>query len=137
MKIIEELAILLEAFFTDWLMNQKRVSPNTIAAYRDTFRLLLRYVAQHLKTQPSKLRLSDLNADLVCNFLTDLVKTRKVSARTRNLRLSAIKSFFHYVSFREPGKNAFINRVLSIPESKNIKRQVHFLTVEEDRKSVV
>lgn len=131
MKIMKELPVLLETFFSDWLMNHKRVSPNTIAAYRDTFQLLLMYSAQHLKKQPSQLQLSDLNADFICDFLTELVKNRKISARTRNARLSGIKSFFHYIAFQEPGRSAFISRVLAIPESRVTQHQVHFLTEEE------
>lgn len=131
MKIINTLAVLLEAFFTDWLMNQKKVSPNTIAAYRDTFQLLLRYSTQQLKKQPSQLILNDLSADFICTFLEDLVKNRKISMRTRNARLSAIKAFFRYMAFREPGKNAFISQVLSIPESRITQNQVHFLNTKE------
>lgn len=131
MKNREELAVLLEAFFTDWLVNQKSASPHTIASYKYTFQLLLRYAASQLKRRPCELRLSDLKADLIAQFLSSLVKTRKTSPQTRNIRLSAIKSFFHYVSFREPGKNAFISRVLSIPESRRIKKEVHYLTAEE------
>lgn len=131
MKIIKELAALLESFFSDWLMNQKRASSNTIIAYRDTFQLLLRYAAKHLKKQPSQLKLSDLNADFICDFLTDLVKNRKICARTRNARLVAIKSFFNYVSFQIPERSEFISRVLAIPESRIIRPQIHFLIAEE------
>ena len=133
MKNKEELAVLLESFFGDWLINQKRASPHTIASYRDTFQLLLRYAAVHLKRQPCELKLSDLNADLTTKFLTDLVKTRNVSQQTKNIRLSAIKSFFHYVSFRQPENNAFISRVLSLPEGRRTKNEVHYLTIEEQR----
>jgi integrase/recombinase XerD len=132
MKHIElTLAILLEKFFTEWLINQKKVSPNTITSYRDSFKLLLKYAEKRLKKQPSQLLLTDLNADFICDFLTNLVENRNLSLRTRNARLTAIKSFFHYVSFQEPGKSEFINRVLVIPESKVIRKQVHFLTMEE------
>lgn len=125
------LSILLEHFFTEWLMNQKKVSQNTINSYRDSFRSLLKYGEQQLKKKPSQLVLSDLNADFICDFLTDLMENRKLSARTRNARLTAFKSFFHYVSFQEPGKSEFINRILAIPEHRVIRKQVHFLTMEE------
>ena len=126
-----ELPTLLKRFFVDWLMNQKKVSQHTIRSYRDTFQLLLRYLEGRLKKKPFRLMLTDLNADLICEFLTHLIKTRKISARSRNLRLSAIKSFFNYVSFQEPARAEFIGRILAIPASKFIRKQVHFLTAEE------
>jgi integrase/recombinase XerD len=132
MKRIEiALAPLLENFFAEWLINQKKASSNTISAYRDTFQLLLKYSEKHLKKKPSQLLLTDLHVDFICDFLTDLVKNRKISARTRNARLAAVKSFFHYVSLQEPGKSGFIGRILAIPESRFIRHQIHFLTPEE------
>ena len=86
---------------------------------------------KYLKKKPSTLVLTDLNADFICKFLTDCVENRSLSARTRNARLTVIKSFFHYVSFQEPGKSEFIGRILAIPKSKVVRKQVHFLTTEE------
>jgi site-specific recombinase XerD len=125
------LSTLLEGFFTNWLIKQKKVSPNTVISYRDSFQLLLKYAEKRLKKNPSQLVLTDLNADFICDFLTDLLESRSLSSRTRNIRLTAIKSFFHYVSFQEPGKGEFIGRILAIPKSKVIRKQVHFLTTEE------
>lgn len=131
MNATEELAKLLEAFFTVWLMNQRKVSPNTIIAYRDTFQLLLRYAEKRLKKKPSQLNLIDIDADFILEFLLDLEKSRKVCPRTRNVRLAAIKSFFGYVAFRLPEKNVFIGRILAIQESKISKKQVEYLTQKE------
>src|SRR6516164_1694478 len=93
---------LVQGFFTDRLLRQRRASPHTVAGYRDTFRLLLRFAAGRLGKPPSKLALEDLNAPFVSDFLDHLEKERGNSARTRNTRLAAIHSFFHYVSFQEP-----------------------------------
>lgn len=85
---------LLTAFFTERLMQQRRASPNTIASYRDTFRLLLQYVQANLKKTPSTVKVEDLDALLVGDFLTHIEKKRHNSARSRNVRLAAIHSLF-------------------------------------------
>ena len=88
------LARLLEAFFTDRLMRQRKASPHTIASYRDTFRLLLCFAERRLKREPSALNLEDLDAPIIGAFLDDLERERGNSARSRNVRLAAIHSFF-------------------------------------------
>src|SRR3989337_2363066 len=95
---------LLQAFFTDRLQRQRKASAHTIAGYRDPFRLLLRFAAARLGKGPSNLLLEDLNAPFIVEFLEHIEKTRRNSARTRNVRLAAIHSFFRYVSFYEPGQ---------------------------------
>jgi integrase/recombinase XerD len=89
-----ELPSLLEAFFIKRLMAQRNVSQHTIASYRDTFRLLLQFAHKRLGRSPSKLKVQDLDASLVGAFLDDVEHKRGSSARTRNLRLTAIRSFF-------------------------------------------
>ena len=84
---------LLESFFTERLIAQRRVSPHTIASYRDTFRLLLQFSQKRLRKPPSQLTLADLNAPLLGKFLDDLEAGRANGARSRNLRLTAIRSF--------------------------------------------
>ena len=121
---------LLEAFFTDRLMRQRQASPHTIASYRDTFRLLLDFVSLHLKKAPSALSLDDLDAPLIGAFLDHLEKTRGISARTRNVRLAAIRSFFKYVAFHEPAHSALIQRVLAMP-SKRFVSVIEFLSRSE------
>lgn len=124
-------AALLEAFFTERLMHQKMVSPQTIAAYRDTFRLLLQYVHRHRKTIPSNLRIEDFDAPLICDFLDHLEKERKSSPRTRNHRLAAIRSFFRYVGLEEPAFAERIQRILAIPTKRWERKTLDFLTHAE------
>ncbi|AFP30297.1 site-specific integrase, partial [Marinobacter sp. BSs20148] len=92
------LPALLERFFTDRLMRQPHVSANTIASYRDTFRLLLVFTQKQLGKPPSSLNWDDIDAAFVSAFLEDLEVNRSISARARNLRLTAIRSFFRFVS---------------------------------------
>jgi integrase/recombinase XerD len=130
-KPICNLATLIERYFTDRLMRQRNVSANTIAAYRDTFRLLFSFAQARLRKPPSSLSLSDLDAPFIGAFLTDLEVRRGIAIRTRNLRLTAIRSFFRFVSFEEPAYSALVQRVLAIPSKRHGKRQVHFLTRPE------
>src|SRR5258707_8503396 len=131
MKPSSNVATLIERFFTERLMRQRNVSANTIASYRDTFRLLFMFAQVRLRKSPSALTLADLDATFIGAFLTDLEVTRGASAKTRNLRLTAIRSFFRFVSFEEPAHSALIQRVLAIPSKRHDKRQVHFLTRPE------
>lgn len=109
---------LLEAFFSERLQQQRNASPNTIAAYRDTFRLLLAFAQERLRKPPSALPLADLNATFVAAFLQHLEQQRRNSVRTRNARLAAIHSFFRYVALQEPAHSATCQRVLAIPTKK-------------------
>jgi site-specific recombinase XerC len=93
---------LLEAYFMDRLMRQRRVSSHTIASYRDTFRLLLQFTQQRLRKAPSHLTLSDLDTTLLGAFLDHLERERRNTARSRNVRLAAIHSFFRYVALTLP-----------------------------------
>ncbi|MEZ5850303.1 MAG: tyrosine-type recombinase/integrase [Hyphomicrobiaceae bacterium] len=121
----------IERFFTERLMRQRNVSGNTIASYRDTFRLLFTFAQARLRRPPSALSLDDLDAPFIGAFLNDLETKRGTSAKTRNLRLTAIRSFFRFLSFEEPAHSALIQRVLAIPSKRHDKRQVHFLTRPE------
>jgi integrase/recombinase XerD len=125
------LAALLEAFFTDRLIGQRRVSPHTVASYRDTFRLLLRFAQRELGKSPSNLALTDLNVKLVGAFLDDLEKARANACRSRNLRLTAIRSFFRYAALECPEYSEGIQRVLAIPRKRQSSRLVDFLTRPE------
>ena len=121
------LAPLLERFFTQRLLHQRRASPHTIAAYRDAFRLLLRFIQDKRDKAPSQVVLADLDADLVVAFLAHLEKERGNTIRSRNARLAALHSFFHYVAFEEPGHSASIQRVLAIPHKRAARKLVAFL----------
>jgi integrase/recombinase XerD len=112
-------------------MTQRHASPHTVAAYRDTFRLLLGFAEDQLGRAPSKLGVDDLDAELVGAFLDHLERERANSARTRNARLAAIHSFFRYASMRHPEHAAVIERVLAIPPKRFERRSVSFLTDTE------
>lgn len=131
MKTLPILPALIERFFTERLIRQRNVSPHTIASYRDTFRLLLQFTQRHLKILPSDLELRHIDSSLVGAFLDDLERRRSIGARTRNLRLTAMRSFFRFVALEEPAYGAQIQRILLIPSKLHDKRVVHFLTREE------
>jgi integrase/recombinase XerD len=116
MKPCHNVATLIERYFTERLIRQRNVSANTIASYRDTFRLLFTFAQARLRKPPSALALDDLDAPFIS---------------ARNLRLTTIRSFFRFASFEEPAHSALIQRVLAIPSKRHDKRQVHFLTRPE------
>lgn len=128
MNAAGDLALLLEGFFAQRLIAQRRVSPHTLASYRDTFRLLLMFAEQRLRRPPSKLMLGDLNAEFIGNFLGHLESARGNSARSRNLRLTAIRSFFQYAALKAPQHAAVIQRVLAIPRKRHVRSLIDFLT---------
>lgn len=123
---------LLQGFFADYLLTHKRASPQTVAAYRDTFRLLLQARYETTQTQPSALRLTDLDAPAILSFLDGLERQRGNAVRSRNARLAAIRSFFRFVALREPESVALASRVLAIP----VKRTTHKLVGSLSRAEV-
>ena len=125
------LSTLLQSFFTDRLMRQRGASPHTIASYRDTFRLLFAFTEKQLNKSPSKVTLDDLNAPYIGAFLDHIENCRHNDPRTRNLRLTALRSFFRYAAFKEPTRSAHIQRVLSIPTKRHERRLIAFLTHQE------
>jgi site-specific recombinase XerD len=131
MNTKQDLAVLLQGFFTKRLMHQRQASPHTIAAYRDTFRLLLVFAQQRLRKEPCTLSLSDLDAPLIADFLQSLEENRSNKARTRNLRLTAIRAFFHYAAYEAPSYAAHIQRVLAIPRKRYTRELVNFLNRTE------
>jgi site-specific recombinase XerD len=112
-------------------MAQRQASPHTIASYRDTFRLLLEFAQKRLHKEPSKVAFADLDPPLIGAFLDALEKSRGNSARSRNLRLTAVRSFFHYAALEEPAHSALIQRVLAMPSKRYQKKLVGFLTRPE------
>jgi site-specific recombinase XerD len=126
-----DLAIVLQSFFTKRLIAQRRVSPHTIASYRDTFRLLLQFSQKRLHKEPFQLGLEDLDASLIGAFLDDLETQRSNGARSRNLRLTAIRSFFRYAALEVPNHAGLIQRVLAIPNQRQPRSLVDFLTRPE------
>jgi len=122
---------LLEAFFTERLARQRDVSPHTIASYRDSFRLLLTFLNEQTGKAPSKLQLQDLDPARITAFLGYLENERGNSVRTRNARLTAIHSFFHYAALKAPECSEQIARVLSIPEKRFDSTLISYLTEPE------
>lgn len=125
------LAPTLQAFFTDRLIRQRQASNHTLASYRDTLRLLVRFAAERRKIQPVKLEISDLDAALISAFLDHREHECGNSARTRNARLTAIRSLFRYAALRHPEHAEVIQRVLAIPPKRFERRLVDFLTDAE------
>jgi site-specific recombinase XerD len=125
------IAATLQAFFTDRLAQQRQASPRTVAAYRDTLRLLLNFVHDHNGRLPSQLDWDDLDAAVISAFLNHLELKRNNSTRTRNVRLTAIRSLFSYAALRHPEHALLIQRVLAIPPKRFDKRLVTFLTAPE------
>jgi integrase/recombinase XerD len=122
---------LLQAFFTDRLLRQRQASPHTVAAYRATFRLLLRFAAARLRRPPSRLVIADLDAALLGDFLDHLERDRGNSARSRNARLAALHAFFRYVAITEPAHALHCQRVLAIPSKRFDRGLVEFLNDAE------
>ena len=131
MTTITPMSGLLQSFFTDRLIKQRQASTHTIASYRDTFRLLLEFAHLRLKKSPSNLTFDDLNAPFIGAFLDHIQSDRKNGNRTRNLRLTAIRSFFHYAAFQEPSHSAQIQSVLAIPTKRQERPLIDFLTLPE------
>ena len=121
----------VQAFFADYLCQQRRLSPQTIVSCRDTFRLLLTFLRDHTGIEPSALRIVDVDAPVVLRFLTYLEQQRGNSVRSRNLRLSAIRSFFRLVALRDPDSLGIVTRVLAIPMKREDRKLIGYLTRTE------
>jgi integrase/recombinase XerD len=128
---VTALAPTLEAFFTDRLIRQRHASPQTVAAYRDTWRLLLAFASGRTGKKPSAMDVADLDAPLIGDFLDHLERDRGNSPRTRNARLAAIHSMFTYAALRHPEHAQLIARVLAIPPKRFDKALVTWLTEPE------
>src|SRR5260370_41942305 len=131
MKGASQFPTLLESFCMDRLMRQRQASPHTIASYRDTFRLLMQYAQQRLRKAPSQLTMPDLDTPFLGAFLDHLEQKRDNSARSRNVRLAALHSFFRYVSLHAPECNALAQRVLAMQSKRYVRRPICFLTPVE------
>jgi integrase/recombinase XerD len=125
------LPALLQRFFTDRLQSQLGASPHTIASYRDTFRLLLVFASERLERAPSRMHIEDIDAALLGAFLDHLERERANTAKTRNTRLAALRSFFRFVAYAEPACSLQCQRILAIPGKRHERRPVEFLTEEE------
>lgn len=126
-----EFSALLQSFFTERLLKQRRASPHTVTAYRNTFRLLLRFASARLGRAPSHLDLSDLDAAFLSEFLDHLERERGNCARSRNARLAALHAFFRYVAFASPAHALLCQQVLAIPNKRFERGIVEFLDERE------
>lgn len=122
---------LLQSFFAEHLLTHKRVSHQTIASYRDTFRLLLQFLKQQRNLEPAALPLMEVDAPAVLAFLDNLEQERHCCARSRNTRLAAIRTFFRWVALREPGSVGQASRILAIPVKRTDRKLVQSLTRSE------
>ncbi len=118
----------LQGFFTDRLLRQRQVSPRTVTAYRDSLRLLVTWIHDTKKIPPHRLDWADLDAEAVSGFLDHLERDRGNTARTRNLRLTAIRSLFAYASLQHPEHADSIRRVLAIPPKRFDRPEISFLS---------
>lgn len=125
------LPVYVQRFFTERLATQLRASHNTVASYRDAFRLLLKYASDCLGRSPIDLQVADISADLVGRFLSFLETARGNSARSRNARLAAIRSFFKYVAINEPQLLHHCQRIIAIPSKRYEKRAINYLNQDE------
>ena len=131
MKTCRQFPELLQTFFTDRLIHQRQASPHTVESYRDTFRLLVKFAHQRLAKEPSRLMIEDLDALFIGKFLNHLEKDRGIHARSRNVRLAAIHSFFRYVALNEPVHMTVAQRVLALPTKRFDRRPIDYLTHSE------
>lgn len=132
-SVAPNLAVLLQWFFIEYLMEQRQVSPRTIAAYRDSFRLLLAFAEHRLGKRPAALAIEDLTAPLILAFLNHLEHDRHNCVRTRNARFAAIRAFMYYVGLREPPLLALTQPILAIPLKRFERPLIGFLTREQIR----
>jgi site-specific recombinase XerD len=128
---VTPLAPALQAFFSERLITQRNCSPQTIAAYRDTFRLLLTFAQQQTGKQPFQLDIDDLDAPLIGAFLNHLEEDRGNNPRTRNARLGAIHSFYRFAALGHPEHAHTIARVMAIPTKRHERNTVSYLDLDE------
>jgi integrase/recombinase XerD len=126
----------LQRFFTERLAAQLKASPNTVTSYRDTFRLLLRYAADRFRRPPTEMLVAGIDAELIGLFLADIESTRSNSARSRNTRLSVIRSFFKYVAVNEPQLLHHCQRILAMPAKGHEKRRSTICRAPRSRPSL-
>src|ERR1700736_706975 len=126
-----EVPLTLVGSLLEHLCNHKRLSPQTVKSYRDTFRLLLQYLQAKMAKEPSALSIADLDAPVILTFLESLEQQRHNQAQSRNVRLTAIRSFFRLVALRDPASVGVATRVLAIPLKRTDQHLVGYLTRPE------
>jgi site-specific recombinase XerD len=124
-------ATLVQEFFTDYMVQQRALSPRTVASYRDTFVLLLRFAEKHLGKAPVSVQLTDINAKFLVSFLDHLEGERHNSARSRNIRLAAVRSFLKFAARRDPANLRVIEQALAVPMKRFDRNMVGFVPREQ------
>lgn len=122
---------LVQQFFVDYLLNQRAISPNTIASYRDAMLLFLDFAHERLGKAPSELRLVDISPDLLLAFLDDLEQRRSNSVHSRNLRLTALRAFLKFAEHRDVASLQAIEQALGVPMKRFERPMLGYLTREE------
>jgi integrase/recombinase XerD len=129
-----DFAVCLRRFLTTHLAGLRGCSPNTIASYRDTFKLLIAYLRDERSTPPAKLTLDHIDTAAITAFLDWLEASRQNSASTRNQRLSAISSFYTWLQSEDPARMACCQNILAIPAKKQAQPTIKHLTVDQARR---
>ncbi len=131
MNEAKQLTHFVQKFFQDYLKAHRGLSSNTVLAYRDTIKLFLAFLSKHTRSRTTKLSLDDLSAGNVLEFLIHIEKTRHCSVTTRNLRLSALRTFFEYLVTQDTLHAGQYQRVISIPLKQSSHQMMEYLEVKE------
>jgi len=123
----------VQRFFQDYLRAHRGLSNNTIFAYRDAIKLYLIFLSKHIRSHITKLSLDNLSVETVLAFLSDVEETRRCTVTTRNLRLSALRTFFGYLVSQDTLHASQYQRVISIPIKRSSRRMMEYLEVGEVR----
>ena len=124
-------ATLIQQFFTEYLVAQRAVSPRTVACYRDALMLFLEFAGRQLGKEPTALQLADLQPDMILAFLDHLEQARHNAVRTRNLRLTALRTFLKFASRRDVASLQYVEQALAVPMKRFEQSMLGFLTREE------
>ena len=129
-----DFAVLLHRFLTSHLAGMRGCSPNTIASYRDTFKLLIAWFCDCKSIPPDKLTLDRIDVDAITAFLDWLEAERRNSISTRNQRLAAVSSFFRWLQSQDPTRMAGCQRILAVPAKRKAQPRINHLTIEQTRR---
>lgn len=124
-------ATLVQEFFTDYMVQQRALSPRTVASYRDTFVLLLRFAQKQLGKEPISVQLADITPKFLASFLDDLESERHNCVRSRNIRLAAVRSFLKFAARRDPANLRIIEQALAVPMKRFDRKMVGFVPREQ------
>lgn len=130
-QTVPTFATLVQEFFTDYMVQQRALSPRTVASYRDTFVLLLRFAERQLGKAPSSVQLTDISPKFLVSFLDHLEQDRNNSARSRNIRLAAVRSFLKFAARRDPANLRVIEQALAVPMKRFDRKMVGFVPKEQ------